>query len=162
MAFQIVKIPDLPVASSITGTDQFPVEQSDGTKSVTQSVLDTYNAGKFLRKNVNESTTGSITSSGFSTVSTIKYKENVTPLKPDVIKLLAELLPVQYTFKADSPIKPGQNDVGLIAEDVEKLLPVLIVKDENGIISIDYSKLSVFLLLAVQALTKRVQELESK
>lgn len=153
MAFQIVKILDLPVAASIADTDQFPVETAVGTKRVTQSVINTYlGTGKFLRKNVNESTSGTITAAGFSTASSEKYKENIKPLDIDDIERVLKLTPVSYDFKKDSPIKPGKPDIGLIAEDVRLHVPELVNSDEDGNLSVDYSKLSVYLLLVVKSL----------
>lgn len=153
MAFQIVKILDLPVAASIADTDQFPVETTAGTKRVTQSVINTYlGTGKFLRKNVNETTSGTITAAGFSTASSRKYKENIQPLDVEHIERVLKLTPVSYDFKKDSPIKPGQSDIGLIAEDVKDHVPELVNTDENGNLSVDYSKLSVYLLLVIKNL----------
>jgi hypothetical protein len=153
MAFQIVKIPDLPVASAVQATDQFPIETADGTKRVTQSVIDTYSATKFLRKNVNESTTGTITAAGFTVSSSEKFKEKIAPLSFDDVARVLALVPVSYVYKSDSPVKPGQADIGLIAEQVLETVPELVVKDESGNLSVDYSKLSVFLLLVLKNLT---------
>jgi hypothetical protein len=162
MPFQIVHIPDLPVATAIVATDRFIVETDSGTKSATQSVIDTYGSNRYLRKNVNDSTSGTITAAAFIASSSAKIKENVAPLNEDELAKLLVLLPVSYQFKKDSPVKPGQQDVGLIAEDVQKHLPLLVGSDEDGNIGVDYAKLSVYLLLAVQNLSKRVAELENK
>lgn len=152
MAFQIVKITDLPVAASIASTDQYPIETTDGTKRVTQSVVDTYAGTKFLRKNVNETTSGIITAAGFTVSSSEKIKENIAPLDFDLVVNLLKLVPVSYTYKADSPVKPGESDIGLIAEQVQPHLPQLVVTDAQGNLSVDYTKLSVFLLLALKKL----------
>lgn len=161
MAFQIVKIPDLPVASSIQATDQYPIETADGTKRVAQSVVDTYSNGKFIRKNVNDSTTGVITAAGFTVSSSRKLKKNITPLPLELIEHVLALEPVSYQFKKNSPVKPGEDDVGLIAEDVNEELPFLVSKDDNGNLSVDYAKLSAYLLLVVKDLSARVKKLES-
>lgn len=162
MAFQIVKIPDLPPTSSISGSDQYAVETNEGTKRTTQAVVDTYLGTKFIKKNQNDSTTGVITAAGFTVSSSKKLKKNVKALDESLTEKILELLPVQYDFKANSPVKPGQHDHGLIAEDVEKLLPLLVTTDSNGVASIDYSKLSVYLLLVVKNLSKRIEELEKE
>lgn len=152
MSFQIVKIPDLPVASTITSTDKIPVETATGTKGATMSVMDTYSGTKFIKKNVNDSTSGTITAAGFTVSSSEKIKENIVPLSFSNIDNLLKLIPVSYRYKSDSPIKPGQSDIGLIAEQVQQYIPELVVTDTNGMLSVDYAKLSVFLLLALKKL----------
>jgi hypothetical protein len=47
-------------------------------------------------------------------------------------------------------IASGKQDVGLIAQEVEDILPELVRTDDNGYKSINYSKLTVFLLKAIQ------------
>lgn len=155
MSFQIVKIPDLPVAASVQASDQYPIETADGTKRVTQSVIDTYEASKYLRKNVNETTTGTITAAGFTVTSSIKLKEKIAPLAFDLVERVLSLVPVSYTFKKDSPVKPGQDDVGLIAEQVQPILPQIVSDDGSGNLSIDYAKLSIFLLLVLKQIAAR-------
>lgn len=152
MSFQLIKIPELPSATSISATCEFPVETPEGTKRVTQSVIDSYTSGNFLRKDVNESTTGTITAAGFTVNSSEKIKENIRRLDTGVIGNLLKLTPVSYTYKKDSPVKPGQHDIGLIAEQVKDLIPELTVTDDKGNISVDYAKLSVYLLLAIKTL----------
>ena len=152
MSFQIVQIPDLPVASVLANTDKIAVETSTGTKGATMSVLETYNGTKFIKKNVNDSTTGTITAAGFTVNSSEKIKENITPLSTNAIDNVLKLIPVSYNYKADSPVKPGQYDIGLIAEQVQQHIPELVNTDSNGNLSVDYAKLSVFLLLVLRKL----------
>lgn len=162
MAFQIVKIPDLPVASEITATDQYPIETAAGTKRVTQSVVDNYSNTKYIRKNVNDSTTGTITAAGFTVSSSQKIKENIEVLHPSLVGTILNLEPVSYRFKKDSPVKPGEVDVGLIAEQVKEVLPVLVTTDAEGNLSVDYAKLSSLLLLVVKNLNTRLTRLEQR
>ena len=58
----------------------------------------------------------------------------------------------------------GQHDVGMIAEEVGKVLPEIVVYEENGIDAdgMDYSKLTPLLVEAVKALLVRVEELEQR
>jgi hypothetical protein len=51
----------------------------------------------------------------------------------------------------------GQSDIGLIAEDVNKVLPQFVLKDELGIPqAIDYGKLTSVLIEAVKELAQLV------
>ena len=115
--------------------------------------------------------------------STIKVKDNVQPLKVDKDRIFA-LKPVSYQLK---PQLGGQKEIGLIAEDVEKVLPELVVygparewigntglvaKDSNGNEIIDpqtmepysvfYDRLPVMLLEIIKEQDKRIQELENR
>jgi hypothetical protein len=157
MAFQIIQIPDLPPASTVFPTDLHVLEQADGTKKVQQSVFDTYNAGNFIRKNVNDTTSGTITGAGFISTSSIKYKENIKRLTNELSNI-AKLAPSLFDWKKDSQVKPGQSDVGLMAEEVAQVYPLVVSKDSNGKIQgVDYSKLSVYLIAAISELASELQ-----
>ncbi|MBL1214956.1 MAG: tail fiber domain-containing protein [Ignavibacteriae bacterium] len=64
---------------------------------------------------------------------------------------------------------PNKEQYGLIAQDVEKVVPLLVEVDKEGNKSIDYSKITVLLIEAfkeqqkkIEDLTSRINELESK
>lgn len=148
---------------------------------------DIQTAGNFIQGN---STSGSgtvmvRTSSGElrPQSSTIKVKENVQPLMVDKARVFA-LKPVSYQLK---PQLGGQKEIGLIAEDVEKVVPELVVygparewigdtglvaKDSDGNEIIDpnrsepysvfYDRLPVMLLEIIKEQDKRIQELENR
>jgi len=115
--------------------------------------------------------------------STIKVKDNVQPLLTDKDKILS-LRPVQYDLK---PALGGGHEIGLIAEEVEQLIPELVVygparawigntglveKDENGneildfstqeAYSVHYDRLPVYLLIIIKEQEQRISELEKK
>jgi hypothetical protein len=94
--------------------------------------------------------------------SSIKYKENVRDLcGSDVIH---KLRPVEFNYKT----QPGVRSVGLIAEEVEKIAPEYIVYQpaEDGvskgeILTVDYMSLNTLMLMEIQQLKKKVNELEA-
>ena len=53
-------------------------------------------------------------------------------------------------------------DVGVIAQEVEKILPELVSDRENGYKAVKYDKLTALLIQAVKELSARITELESK
>jgi autotransporter adhesin len=60
-------------------------------------------------------------------------------------------------------IGSNQEEIGLIAEDVAELFPEVVKYDNEGRPDgVNYSRLSVILLKAVQELTERVNKLENK
>jgi hypothetical protein len=89
--------------------------------------------------------TGDIHASGdIVSNSDARLKRNPKPLAPmrERIKMLK---PSSFEW-----IASGKQDVGLIAQEVEDILPELVRTDDNGYKSINYSKLTVFLLKAIQ------------
>jgi hypothetical protein len=93
----------------------------------------------------------------FTEQSSIRFKENIQPLEPALAKI-EQLNPVTYT-----KITSQEEEIGLIAEEVAELFPEVVTYNENGQPQgIQYQRLSVILLKAVQELTERVNKLENK
>jgi hypothetical protein len=60
---------------------------------------------------------------------------------------------VEFDWKPDAP-RSGR-DVGVIAEDIETLFPLVVVRDRAGVPAVNYPKLCVYLIRAVQELAAR-------
>lgn len=91
--------------------------------------------------------------------SSIRYKENVDDMGP-LSKDIYQLRPVVFNYKQHDP---ESKSVGLIAEEVEKVMPSLVVHDDYGNVeTVKYHDLVPMLLNELQRLEKRVTELESK
>ena len=98
-----------------------------------------------------------------------RLKKNITPFAPMLDKVTA-LQPVHYFWRASEfPDRHFGNsrNYGLIAQDVEQVLPELVETDSDGYKAVDYSKLPLLTLQAVKelkdendALKARVAELE--
>ena len=89
--------------------------------------------------------------------SSIRYKKDVVGIESisDRVELLK---PVRY-----KKIENEVEEIGLIAEDVAELFPEVVKYDNEGRPDgVNYSRLSVILLKAVQELTERVNKLENK
>ncbi|MBE3136059.1 MAG: tail fiber domain-containing protein, partial [Thermoplasmata archaeon] len=59
-----------------------------------------------------------------------KTKKNIIQLSEDFSTRLMQLKPIYYTSEID-----GQNHYGLLAEDVTKVFPELVARDEGGNLS---------------------------
>ena len=89
--------------------------------------------------------------------SSIRFKENITPLDPALDKV-NKLEAVSY-----NKIGVDDREIGLIAEDVAELFPEVVTYNEEGQPQgIQYQRLSVILLKAVQELSQEVNELKKK
>jgi len=101
----------------------------------------------------------------YCTSSSIRQKENIQDIA-DPLEKIDELNGVYFDWK-DS----GSRDIGMIAEEVNQVLPEIVVMEEDGIYakSMDYSKLTPLLVEAVkelkaenEALKNRIEALENK
>jgi hypothetical protein len=102
-------------------------------------------------------------------VSDRRFKKNITPFG-SVLNQLAALQPVRYYWRAaEFPEQHfgGGQSYGLIAQDVEAVLPELVVTGADGVKAVNYSKLPLLTIQAVKelksendALKERVAELE--
>ena len=70
---------------------------------------------------------------------------------------LKEIPKAYFTFKDD---KTGETKIGTSAQKVKEFYPELVSEDENGILSVDYAKLSIVALKAVDELDNRISKLE--
>lgn len=84
-------------------------------------------------------------------------KKNIQPLSNQLEKVL-DLQGVSFNWKADD-----KNDVGFVAQEVEKIFPeVVYTNKETGLKSIDYAKLTVFLVEAVKEQQLEIKALEER
>lgn len=89
--------------------------------------------------------------------SSIVYKENVNDME-DASSAIYDLRPVTFNYKKD---ENKTLQYGLIAEEVEKIFPKLVVYQNGEILSIKYHDLPVLLLNEIIKLNKRLKELET-
>jgi hypothetical protein len=101
---------------------------------------------------------GNLTIKGtFTEQSSIRFKENIKPLEP-LLGKVEQLNPVTY-----NKIGVVEEEIGLIAEEVAELFPEVVTYNEDGQPQgVQYQRLSVILLKAVQELSNEVKELKAK
>lgn len=93
-------------------------------------------------------------SCGLLICSDIRYKKDIQPLQNALSKVM-QLKGVSYYFRKDEFKEKHFTDdkqVGLIAQEVEKIYPELVQTDAEGYKSIDYSKLTPILVEAIKEL----------
>jgi hypothetical protein len=84
-----------------------------------------------------------------------RFKTAINPMGARTEKL-EELRPVTFQYKSDPH---GARQYGLIAEEVAKVYPELVVRDAKGqIISVRYDELAPMLLNEVQRITAQVEQ----
>ena len=149
-------------ASTIAITDQ------TSSASTFYPLITTSSSGSVTGINVSTTkisfvpSTGTLTCTALSAgaiteTSSIELKENIHPLTGalDAITLLQSYI---YDRK-DGSMK---DEPGLIAEEVEKIIPNLVTKDENGKpVGILYSKLTAYLVECVKTLKTEIDKLKA-
>jgi hypothetical protein len=97
-------------------------------------------------------------SGNYGSGSSIRWKRNIVEID-DPLEKLSKLRGVYFDWDAEHG---GQRDVGMIAEEVGKVLPEIVSYEKNGVdaIAMDYSKLAPLLVEAIKVLKAEVNELK--
>ncbi len=138
---------------SVDGTSTF-----NGQVRVTNTTASTSTTTGSLVVSGGIGVAGRVTASNFVETSTIAVKENVNPIL-DALDSIMQLSGVIYDRKDKTSI----NEPGLIAEEVNKVLPNLVTKDTDGKpYGIQYTKLVAYLIEAVKDQQAQINELKKK
>jgi hypothetical protein len=90
--------------------------------------------------------------------SSARYKQDIKPLG-DLSERLSQLRPVSFSYKTE----PDATHYGLIAEEVDKVMPELVVRDEeNRPESVQYLELIPLLLQERQAMQAKVERQDER
>jgi hypothetical protein len=100
----------------------------------------------------------------FGVCSDRRYKENIETLAQP-LNLVSRLRGVRFDWKKqDYPDQqfPDGEQVGLIAQEVEKVVPSVVNTGADGYKSVDYAKLVPLLIEGMKAQEKHIAELEAR
>jgi hypothetical protein len=100
--------------------------------------------------------TGTLSATQFTSLSDATQKTNVRPIE-NPIELTKQLDGVRFDWVDNN--KPS---LGLIAQEVEKVLPELVETNNEGIKSVSYSNMIGLLIEAIKEQQVRIEELERK
>jgi hypothetical protein len=100
--------------------------------------------------------TGTLYSTIFQSLSDESVKENITQIS-DGLSTVAQLNGVEFTWKDN-----GLPSAGVIAQQLEQILPALVTTDTAGLKSVNYSGIIGYLIEAVKELSAKVKQLENK
>ena len=126
---------------------------SDGGSAITAVRVDMSDAGHLICNN-------NVTA--FGSTSDIKLKENIEVI-PDALDKVKQLKGITFNYKKD-----GKVSTGLIAQDLEKVLPEAVYEasavddDEDKHLAVRYGNTVGLLVEAIKELEARVKELEGK
>ena len=95
--------------------------------------------------------------------SDINLKTNITNINSS-LDIIDKLRPVTYNWnsiaKEINPLKDNTIDSGLIAQELEEILPNIVHNMDNGYKSIDYIKIIPYLIGAIKELKQKINQLE--
>ena len=95
--------------------------------------------------------------------SDIRFKENIIAIETPLDKI-SKIGGYTYNWKQENHIEHGYegNDVGVIAQEIEAVLPQLVQTRENGYKAVKYDKLVALLIEGIKEQQKQIDDLVSK
>jgi hypothetical protein len=143
--------------TGLSGSASFTANQSTAsTFTVTSNATSANTVSTIVARDANgDFAAGVVNATDFNSTSDARLKENISGISG--IDLLNNLHPVQFNWK-DS----GKKSYGLIAQEIENILPELVNEREDGMKGVSYIPIIAMLVDAVKKLESRVKELETK
>ena len=89
-----------------------------------------------------------------------RLKDNIIPILNPLEKL-AKINGYEFDWNENQQVYKG-HDVGVIAQEIEEILPELVTTRDNGDKAVKYEKLTAFLISVVKEQQKQIDELKSK
>jgi hypothetical protein len=92
-----------------------------------------------------------------------RLKENVTPIE-NALEKVKTLTGVEFDWKEETAHVHGYHghDVGIIAQDVQAVLPEAVRTNESGYLSVRYEKMIALLIEGMKEQQKQIDELKAK
>ena len=109
---------------------------------------------------------GAITATGDITAyytSDERLKENIQPIQ-NALSKVETISGNEYDWKEgfeEIHTKKG-NDIGVIAQEIQKILPQAVIERDNGYLGVNYEKIIPLLIEAIKELSVKVNRLENK
>ncbi len=103
-------------------------------------------------------------STTWSSGSDIRWKKDIIPLENSLAKII-QLQGISYDWRVDEfpELKfPSGRQIGLIAQEVEQIIPEIVSTDQNGYKGISYEKLTPVLVEAIKEQQKQIEELRNE
>ncbi len=88
-----------------------------------------------------------------------RLKENIKPIESALDKAM-KLQGVTFDWKKSDSILKIKEDIGFIAQDVQKVIPELVRENDNGMLSMRHQGIAPILLEAIKELKAEIEELK--
>jgi hypothetical protein len=91
-----------------------------------------------------------------------RLKENIFTISGSLDKLM-QIRGVEFDWKTMPGIHENEgHDIGVIAQEIQKVLPEIVTMRDNGYLAVKYDKIVALLIESNKELLKRVEALEEK
>ena len=97
----------------------------------------------------------------YGSPSDIRLKENIKPIESALDKVM-KLEGVTFDWKESNNVLDIKEDIGFIAQEVQKVLPELVRENKNGMLSMRHQGIAPILLEAMKELKDELDLLKSK
>jgi len=97
----------------------------------------------------------------YGTPSDKRLKENVKPIESALDKAM-KLQGVTFDWKESDSILNIKEDIGFIAQDVQKVVPELVRENKDGMLSMRHQGIAPILLEAIKELKAEIEDLKKK
>lgn len=104
--------------------------------------------------------TGTVTATNVANPSDIRLKKDITPIT-NALERLLQVDGMSYYWKNEE-IANNTRQYGVIAQELEKVLPDLVATDKNGMKSVNYMALIPFLVEALKEQQDQISQLQSE
>ena len=144
------------ISSGVTITDD---TASSNTNYLTMSIA---NTGTFSNAYVSSSklyftpSTGTLNSTDYNSLSDRNLKENIINIV-DGLSIISKINPVEFTWKENN-----RKSFGVIAQEIEEILPDLVQMNDEGIKSVSYIQIIPILIQAIKELKEKIEILKGK
>ena len=141
------------------GTETVSIDGDNGHIIVTGDIT-SFSAG------ISQITTDDLlVNNSFTNNSDARLKENVASIS-NALEKTSQLRGVTYNWNdvaaEKKGVKKGEEKIGVIAQEVEKVLPVLVKTHEDGFKSVDYISMVAVLIESIKELNAKITALESE
>jgi hypothetical protein len=167
-------IPGVDYLPGTTGLNGIMKINSAGTVSIAVSGTDYY-APRTSLVAYDTTILGTLSTTGIAWFDTVYSKKDVVAfstsderLKTNVnvilnpLEKIESIKGVEYTWNKELQDTFEGKDIGVLAQDVEKILPEAVIEREDGYKGVRYEKLIPLLIECVKCLKAEVEELKSK
>jgi hypothetical protein len=95
--------------------------------------------------------------------SDINFKENIQPIQ-NALSKVETISGNTYNWKTEFEYIHGfkGNDIGVIAQEIQKVLPEAVRERENGYLGVNYEKIIPLLIESIKELSAKIDRLENK
>jgi len=92
-----------------------------------------------------------------------RLKDNIKVIKGSLDKI-GEIRGVEFDWNDKSPAwaRERGHDVGVVAQEVQKIIPEIVIERKNGYLGVDYKRIVPLLIESIKELTSEVRDLKTE